>query len=180
MNNCDMIRPSVGAWMDGELSRSDAERVRAHLEGCLECDLERQRLEKLETALRRVLDAEASRLEFGAFWGALQRRMHEKPGWGTLLREWSRSIWGRRGLSWAVPAIIALLVGVAYFESFPPGVRPAHPQSNFAAVESINAYGRNIALLRENETRTTVIWLFQNPEADDESNGETRESGPSF
>jgi len=54
------------------------------------------------------------------------------------------------------------------------------PRNNFAAVESIDAYGRNVALLRENETRTTVIWLYQNQEGDNESSGETSNQSPTF
>ncbi len=41
--------------------------------------------------------------------------------------------------------------------------------SNFASVESIDAHGRNVALLREDETKTTVIWLYQNQEGENEN-----------
>jgi hypothetical protein len=33
-------------------------------------------------------------------------------------------------------------------------------------VESIDAHGRSVALLRENESKTTVIWLYQNEEGE--------------
>jgi len=62
MKNCDSTRESLGAWLDGELDRAESEAVRAHLEGCVACKEEQRQLEKLQVALKSVLDSEASRI----------------------------------------------------------------------------------------------------------------------
>jgi hypothetical protein len=52
--------------------------------------------------------------------------------------------------------------------------------SNYASVESIDTHGRNVALLREDETNTTIIWLYQDPEGENENVEEATKSGPAF
>jgi sugar (pentulose or hexulose) kinase len=47
-------------------------------------------------------------------------------------------------------------------------------------VDSIDSHGHNVALLRENESKTTVIWLYQDQEGEDEAAEDTAKSGPAF
>jgi hypothetical protein len=80
-------------------------------------------------------------------------------------------------VAWAVPATIVIVLALLSLDSFRKLVTP---RNNFAAVESIDAHGRNVALWREDETKTTVIWLYHNQEGENESSGENSETGPSF
>jgi hypothetical protein len=79
-----------------------------------------------------------------------------------------------------VPAVIVLLIGALYFNLFTYTGKLGGPRNNFATVESIDAYGRNVALLREPESKTTVIWLYQNPDSENEAAGEVVDKGPAF
>jgi hypothetical protein len=74
-------------------------------------------------------------------------------------------------------AVVLALLGVLSWDLF---WRLGPPANSFTAVESIDAYGRNVALLREDETKTTVIWLYQNQEGEDESPGTNTENSHSF
>jgi anti-sigma factor RsiW len=177
MKNCDSTRESLGAWLDGELDRTESEAVRAHLEGCVACKEEQRQLEKLQVALKSVLDSEASRIAFPPFWSSVQQRITEKRAWRKNLVDWLRFVFSGPRIAWAIPAVILLLLGVLSGDSLVSGFRSFGQRNNFASVESIDAYGRNVALLREDETKTTVIWLYQNQEGEDESTTETR---PSF
>jgi hypothetical protein len=180
MNNCNSVRESLGAWLDGELDPSESERVRAHLQGCSTCRQEGRQLEKLESALRDVLDSEAARISFQPFWRVVQGRIAEKEAWHEHLLARLRTAFAGPRLVWAIPAVILLLLGVLSADSFLPGWRIFGPRKNFASVESIDAYGRNIALWREDETKTTLIWLYQNQEGEDESSDEATDTRPSF
>ncbi|HSE89399.1 MAG TPA: hypothetical protein VLJ79_24515 [Candidatus Binatia bacterium] len=91
--------------------------------------------------------------------------------------KWARATFAGPGLAWVVPAVIIIVLGALSFDSF---WKLRAQRNNFAAVESIDAHGRNVALLREDETKTTVIWLYQNQEGEDESSGEITEASPSF
>ncbi len=181
MKRCEDIRDRIGAWMDGELSRSGAEEVRVHLESCPACCEERRQLEKLQASLRAVLVAGPPNVSFERFWSGVEQRINRKRVWHEDFFGWARDLSTPPQLAWLVPAVIILvLMGVFSLESFFPGSRLAVRRNNFAAVESIDGFGRNVAVLRENETKTTIIWLYQNQEGEDESTGEKSDPSPSF
>jgi predicted anti-sigma-YlaC factor YlaD len=177
MRDCEFIRESLGRWLDGDLCASDAEVIRLHLESCGACDGERRQLEKLQSSLKSLLVSNVPRIAFEPFWAGVRERITEKPSWREEVVEWARSRFAAPGLAWAVPAVIVVLLGVLSLDSF---WKLGSQRNNFAAVESIDAHGRNVALLREDETKTTVIWLYQNQEGEDESSGENTETNPSF
>jgi hypothetical protein len=180
MKNCNSVRESLGAWLDGELDPSASEVIRGHLQECPTCRQERRQLEKLDSALRGVLDSEAARISFQPFWSRVQGRIGQKEARQENLLARLRTAFVGPRLGWAIPAVILLLLGVLSADSFLPGWRIFGQRKNFASVESIDAYGRNIALWREDETKTTVIWLYHNQEGEDESADETTDARPSF
>jgi len=53
-------------------------------------------------------------------------------------------------------------------------------QLKIAAVDSIDAHGRNVALLREYDSKTTVIWLYEDQEGENETAEEPPPPGPAF
>ncbi len=180
MTDCEQIRESLGTWLDGELGRFEAEAVRSHVEKCPHCGEEKRQLERLQVALRSVLEVEASRMAFAPFWNGVQCRIAAKRSWFEDLSDWLSSALTPPRLAWAVPAVIALVLGVWSLDSFFYSGRSGAQRNNFASVDSIDTYGRNVALLREDETKTTVIWLYQNQEGENESSGDTDEKRPSF
>jgi len=177
MSDCQRIEESIGRWLDGELSAGESERVRAHVAQCGNCRAAQQRLEKIGRALTSVLVAQAPNIEFAPFWRELERRIDQKIPWHAALRAWTQGWLGSPRAAWAVPAFIAVLLAVVSYESYFPFWRS---RNNLATVESIDAYGRSVALLREDESKTTVIWLYQNQEDDDEAAEETPQPGPAF
>ena len=176
MSQCDAIQESIGRWLDGELRETDSERVRRHVEACSDCGEERRRLEKIQATLDSLLRAEASELEFAPFWREVRRRIDEKKPWHEELIGWVQSRLTAPRLAWAVPATIILVLGFISFAKWPLSGQV----NSYASVESIDTHGRNVALLREDETKTTIIWLYQDPEGENENAEETTKSGPAF
>src|SRR5439155_26173202 len=123
MKNCDSTRESLGAWLDGELDRAESEAVRVHLEGCVACKEERKQLEKLQVALKSVLDSEASRIAFPSFWSSVQQRITEKSAWREDLVDWMRSVIRCHRNAWAIPAVLLLLIGLLNGQSLVFGLR---------------------------------------------------------
>jgi anti-sigma factor RsiW len=177
MTDCKLIIESLGGWLDGELGSSDAEAIRVHLESCAACSAERRQLEKLQVSLKSLLVSDVPQIAFEPFWSGVRERITTKRSWYEGIMEWARPTFAGPGLAWAVPAVIVVLLAVFSLDSF---WKLGAPRNNFAAVESIDAHGRNVALLREDETKTTVIWLYQNQEGENESSGENTETSPSF
>lgn len=179
MTHCESIRESLGAWLDGELSPVDGRSVQLHLDQCDACSRERQRLDRLQSVLKSVM-VPASEIAFEPFWRGVQDRIAERKTWYSELTDWFQPRFSPGTLTWAIPGMIALLLALLSLESVVPVWRQEAQRNNFASVESINAYGLNVALLRDDETNTTVIWLYQNQEGEDESSGETTETSHSF
>jgi anti-sigma factor RsiW len=178
MNNCAEIRESLSASMDGELPTDKTEAVRLHVANCAACAEEQRQLERLDAALKSVL-VPAESVGFDPLWRGVRARIQERPSRSADWVEWFRSRLTLPSLAWAVPIIILALIGLFSVDGFWPGARRA-PRNSFASVESIDAYGRDVALLSEDETKTTVIWLFQSQEGEDEASGDNAQKGPTF
>ena len=177
MSDCEEIRKGLGAWLDGELCRGDADVIRVHLEHCAACDQQRRQMARLDASIKSLVTSNVQPVEFESFWRGVHERIAERRAWHGETRQWFHSVFARPGLAWAVPAVILILIGVVSFDPFWKG---GARRNNFSAVESIDPHGRNVALLREDETKTTVIWLYQNQEDENESSGESLETGHSF
>jgi Putative zinc-finger len=180
MSNCETIRETIGPWLDGELGSGEAETTRLHVEACAVCGEERRQLERLRSTFHTVLQAEMSKLEFGPFWQGVQQRIAQQSSWYDGIADWIRGIFTAPRLAWAVPAVILIVLTGLSIDSFIPAAKIGAQKDNFATVESIDAFGRNVALLHEGETNTTVIWLYQPSESENDPSTETTETKPSF
>ncbi|MSP39878.1 MAG: zf-HC2 domain-containing protein [Deltaproteobacteria bacterium] len=178
MNNCETIRESIGRWLDGELKATDSESVRLHLAGCADCNVARQQLEKLQLVLKEDLTAQSASIDFLPFWRGVQQRINQKRAWHEDLSEWFREFFTAPRIAWAVPVVIVLVLGLFSLDSYLPG---RGGRDNFASVESIDAHGRSVALIREDQSKTTVIWLYQDQEGENETAAEeASKSSPTF
>lgn len=164
MRNCQQVSAALSAWLDHEVPASDAAEIQAHVEQCFACSAERARLQRLETTLKTALERRSSAVTFDAIWREVEQRIQQRPPWYERL-------WDRLGFdfapnrpAWVISAAAVLLLGVFSVVRYFPEWRA----NNFAFVESIDAHGSNVALFREAETRTTVIWLFEDLETQDE------------
>lgn len=181
MNSCAEIRDFIGPWLDGELPGERAETVRSHVESCAACAEEQRQLTRLDLAMKDVLGSESASLDATPFWNEVRQRIEaQRSPWHGRWTEWVVSAFSAPSFAWTVPAVIVLLIGVLYFNLLPHTWSIGAPRNNFATVESIDAYGRNVALLREHESKTTVIWLYQNPDNENEAAGEAVDKGPAF
>jgi len=178
MRDCESIRESIGRWLDGELDTAESEAISAHLASCGECKKAQRQLETMQLDMKTNLLTEAQKVEFLPFWRAVQVRLARKTAWYEHPLAWARETFTLYRAAWLVPASIAVVFAVLALESYIPGWREG--RNSFANVESIDAYGRNVALLRENESKTTVIWLYEDQEGENESADESAKSAPAF
>jgi anti-sigma factor RsiW len=178
MRDCENIRESIGSWLDGELSAAESESVRAHLASCTDCGEAQRRLEKMHLALKAALTSQAPQIEFMSFWRGVEHRINQKRAWYEDLLDWSRNLFTAPSVAWMVPAVIGLLLVLMSADI--DIRRLVGSRNSFASVESIDAYGRSVALLREHETKTTVIWLYQDQEDENETAEDPAKSAPTF
>jgi anti-sigma factor RsiW len=179
MRDCEAIKKSLGAWLDGELDAARGAEIQLHVQGCVSCSDEKGRLERLDFSLKRLLETNASQIDFKTFWAGVSQRIAEEKSWPTRVLEWINPVLSPRRLAWAVPATVVVLVAVVSLDQFFPAWR-GNGQTNMASVESIDGHGFNVALLREAKTKTTVIWLFENQESEDETPAESASGDTAF
>ena len=177
MSDCERIEQLLERWDDGELSDAEGAVVRDHVSDCARCRAAQRALQQIHAALHQALVVNAPKLEFAPFWRSIESRIHERTPWHQVLRDRARDWFAAPRTAWAIPAAIAVLIALFSYESY---LSFGRSRNNFATVESIDSYGRSVALLREDESKTTVIWLYQNPEGDDEAAEETPQPGPAF
>ena len=175
MRDCENIRESIGGWLDGELSAAESESVRAHLASCAHCGEVRRRLEKIHLVLKAALTSQAPQIEFASFWRGVEHRINERRAWYADLVDWSRGLFTAPRIAWAVPAVIGLLLVLMSAD-----IDIIRRRNSFASVESIDAHGGSVAVLRQAETRTTVIWLYQDQEGENETAEDPAKSAPTF
>lgn len=177
MSECEQIEPMLERWLDGQSSEADGARVRDHLGACERCARALRRLERVDAALHGLLVSAVPPIAFKPFWRGIEVRLRERAPWHQELAERAKTWLAAPRAAWAIPALIAILIGVLSYDFKIPLGRS---RSNLATVDSIDSHGRSVALLREDDSKTTVIWLYQTPEGDDEVADETPQPGPAF
>ncbi len=177
--NCEATKRLLGTWLDGELGSAEAREIQKHTEECPACSEEKRRLTHLQASLGAVFQAQASGLDFEPFWNGVRRRILEDHAPRAGFLDWLRFALPPQRLAWAIPLVIVFILGVFSLEQFFPKWRGGN-KGNLAAVESVDGHGFNVAVFRESKTKTTVIWLFQNQEEEDESSAESAPTDPAF
>ena len=177
MTDCKLIIESLGGWLMASWAAPTPKRFACISKVAQRAAPSDVKLEKLQVSLKSLLVSDVPHIAFEPFWSGVRERITTKRSWYEGIMEWARPTFAGPGLAWTVPAVIVVLLAGFSLDSF---WKLGAPRNNFAAVESIDAHGRNVALLREDETKTTVIWLYQNQEGENESSGENTETSPSF
>lgn len=180
MTKCELAQESMGRWLDGELRPAESESLRAHVEDCAACGEAKKQFEKLNWVLKQHLTRNSGPIDFAPFWRGVERRIEQKRAWYELFLDRCRELVTPPRLAWSVPALIAVVLVVFSLDFYMLGWQSGGARNSFASVESIDAYGRSVALLRENETKTTVIWLYQDQEGENEAADDATKSGPAF
>lgn len=180
MINCERVQESISRLLDGELSPPQSASLQEHLSSCPQCSESRRQLEKIQSTLKEVLNAQASELEFTPFWRGIQDKINRQRVWYQDYLDWGRSVFSVQRVAWGVPVVIILVLGLLSIDFLLPDWRFGNSRNSFVSVDSIDTHGHNVALLREDETKTTVIWLYQDREGDNETADETVTTGPAF
>ncbi len=177
---CEAVRKSLGPWLDGELQHAEADKIQKHVDECPTCLEEKRRFLSLQISLERVLETEASRLAFEPFWNGVRQRISDDKAQRVRFLDRIRRALPPQRLAWAIPLVIIFFLGVFSLQQFFPKWRRGSNKSNLAAVESVDGHGFNVAVFRESKTKTTVIWLYQNQEEEDEPSAQSAPTDPSF
>jgi anti-sigma factor RsiW len=154
---CDEALELMGPFVDGELNPERARVLQVHLDRCPGCLCELKETEILKRLIASHLAEEARLADPGDLALRVESMIDALPRWRPF---WTRPVW--------VSAFAALLLAVGWVATQAPIGEWFPGKQNDAVVEEIEASGNVLALWKEPETRTTVIWVFDNQKGADQ------------
>lgn len=177
--NCRESRPLLPLFLDGELEARQMRAVALHSTRCPGCEAELRQMERLQELVAAHVAQQVEAIDLGAVWARVGPRLEAAaPPWHERLREWweARSE-GRRGwlpVSAAVAAagVLAVMLWQAQRQTEPGQLASA--VDNSAILDSVQSNVDSVALLREPETNTMVLWITDDVQASAGDFGDVR------
>jgi anti-sigma factor RsiW len=165
--NCRESRPLLSLFLDGELDARQMREVALHSTRCGECEHELRGIERLQDLISTRIQAEVAEIDLSRIWiGVAPRLESVRRPWHERFRE----RWDEIGPGWqtlapvSAAAVVAGLVAVLLWQSQQVAVEPSQWASadNSAIVDSVQSNVESLAVLREPETNTMVLWITDN------------------
>ena len=162
--NCRDTRPLLPLFFDGELEARQMRAVALHSTRCSECEQELRHFERLQDAVAAHISAMVDDVDLGQIWSGIAPRLASRaPSLAHRLRTWwdDREFgWAVRGPAFAAAAAALLLALVAYQRSEAPAPEIASRVDNSAVLDSVQSSGNSLALVTDEETNTTLLWIM--------------------
>jgi len=139
--------------------------VALHSTRCPECEQELRHFERLQDAVAAHISAMIDDVDLGQIWSGIAPRLESRaPSLARRLRAW----WDEREFGWAVrgPAFaavaVALLLALVVYQRIEvqPGPEVASRVDNSAVLDSVQSSGNSLALVTDEETNTTLLWIM--------------------
>lgn len=169
--NCRETRPLLPLFFDGELEARQMRAVALHSTRCPECEGELRGLERLQDSLVAHVSSQLEEIDFERIWEGVAPRLGS-PARSRFqpLQDW----WAGLDLRWSPQVPIYAALAAACVLAVLLWQRDARNRSvDLAAVDNSTILGSvqtnvgSLAVLREPETDTMVLWI-----TDDGSSGD--------
>lgn len=163
--NCSSVSKLIDKYFDQEISQRDQEVVEKHLKECPVC-LERLKfMGEVKVALQRPVMEATEKETFPWIWEKIEREIRFTPRW---------SLWGSitRGLGipplirkkiWIPATAVAILFLLLFFPSL---FKKKSSHFPLPVVEYVESKTNNVMIYELENTKVTVIWLFEESEID--------------
>jgi anti-sigma factor RsiW len=151
-------------FLDGELKARQMRAVALHSTRCTECETELRQLERLQEAVAAHIASEVEEVDLSRVWtGVAPRLKTVRTPW---YRHW-REAWDGSDRRWRVrlpvlaAAAAAAALALVLWRGSPSGTPPTDTAAvdNSAILDSVQSNVESVALLREPETNTMVLWI---------------------
>lgn len=163
---CRDTRPLLPLFFDGELDPRQMRSVALHSTRCPDCEGELRQLERLQEIVVAHVTATVDEIDLSQIWAGVAPRLTPRPP--TLL-QWLRGWWDEQEFTWrlrapvfAAAALVALLAIGFWLRaggSGPPA-EIASRVDNSAVLDSVQSSVDSVALVTDQETNTTLLWIM--------------------
>jgi anti-sigma factor RsiW len=167
--NCRETRPLLPLFFDGELEARQMRAVALHSTRCLECENELRHFERLQDAVATHISTMVGEVDLGEIWAGVAPRLESRaPSLARRLRaRWEELQlgWSLRGPAFAAVAAAVLLTLALWQRDGSPARPelanrpPARDVDNSAVLGSVSS-ADSVALVTDEETNTTLLWIM--------------------
>ena len=164
--NCRETRPLLPLFFDGELDPRQMRSVALHSTRCAECESELRQLEVVQELVVTHISAAVDEIDLTRVWAGVAPRLAVRPP-GLLVR--LRSWWDERELGlpvraplFAAAALAAVLAVAVWWreDARPRNAEIATHVDNSAVLDSVQSSVDSVALVTDQETNTTLLWIM--------------------
>lgn len=167
--NCRETRPLLPLFFDGELEARQMRAVALHSTRCPDCENELRHFERLQDAVATHIASMVDDTDLARIWAGVSPRLGSRaPSLARRLRGW----WEELEFGWSVPgpafavAAAVLFILVLWQRGGTPeraevASRPAASDiDNSAVLDSVQSGVDSVALVTDEETNTTLLWIM--------------------
>jgi anti-sigma-K factor RskA len=163
---CRETRPLLPLFFDGELDPRQMRAVALHSTRCGECEGELRELEQLQELVATHVTEAVDAIDLACVWqGVAPRLAMRKPSRLRRVRTW----WSEREhvvplrapmMVAAAAAVVVLAVGV-WWRDTPGTTAELSPRvDNSAVLDSVQSSVDSVALVTDEQTNTTLLWIM--------------------
>ena len=160
-------------FFDGELDANQMRAVALHSTRCGGCEDELRRMEQVQAMISTHVNAAVDEVDFSALWRGIDQRLGTvRVSWWTRARAWWSE--GEHGWMIKVPAFAAAaavaILGFLLWTRMPastpqPDAAVVANLDNAASIDSLESDVDAVTVVNDPETRTTVLWVSDDPPA---------------
>lgn len=167
-DSCSAVSKLLEKYSDQEVTDEERTLVEAHLVDCHACQDVLKSMEKLGDLVKAQVEEAVEKEDFPWVWQKIERgiRLEKKPTFWETLRSWLQIALPFRRRVW-VPALagvaIVLLVTIPLLFK----KTPSYPTPS--VVEYVESQTHNVMIYESENSKVTVIWLFEESEKETSS-----------
>jgi hypothetical protein len=162
-DSCSAVSKLLEKYFDQEVTDEERSLVDAHLLECDACQGVLNSMEKLRNLVKAPVEEALQEEDFPWVWQKIERgiRLEEKRTFGETLRMWLRIPPFSQRKVW-IPAVAA--ISIILILTIPSLFKKTSSYPTSSVVEYIESQTNNVMVYESEDTKVTVIWLFEEPE----------------
>jgi anti-sigma-K factor RskA len=161
-DSCSALSKLLEKYFDQEVTHEEKFLIEAHLLDCQACRDVLRSMEELRTLIKVPVEEAAQKEDFQWMWQKIERgiRKEERPTFWETLQSWVQISALFRRKVWIPAAAMAIILLIAI-----PLVLKKNPSyPSVSVVEYIESETNNVMVYESEDSKVTVIWLFEEPE----------------
>jgi len=161
--SCSAVSKLLEKYFDQEVTDEERSLAEAHLLDCHACQDVLRSVEKLRNLVWAPVEEAVQKEDFQWVWQKIERgiRLKERPTFWETLQSWlqipplfQRKVW--------IPAVATITIILLITIPLLFKKNPSYP--SLSVVEYIESQTHNVMVYESENTKVTVIWLFEEPE----------------